>query len=198
LKRLCRRVRMFYTGMQRGMQIATDLWRRHVKPAWQRVLDPVRARFPAVRFLFHCYGKIEPIVPDIVEAGFHMLHPIQPECIALGSTYRQFGSRIALAATISARRTFPFQSPDTVRDEVRRLAQLVGSDRRAIRVPSNRIQSETPWPNILGLHGSLPPTAEPRRAQRRNSRTTLPDSAPIPMLRRQLAVTRSVSLRVGS
>jgi uroporphyrinogen decarboxylase len=65
--------------------------------------------------------------------------------------YRQFGSRIALAATISAQRTFPFGSPDDVRCEVCRLAELVAHDRRAILMPSNRIQPETPWPNVLAF-----------------------------------------------
>ncbi len=62
-------------GMQRGMQLAPALWRQFVKPSWQRVLDAVRTRFPDVRFFLHCCGKIEAIVPDIAELGFHVLHP---------------------------------------------------------------------------------------------------------------------------
>ena len=138
-------------GMQRGMQLAPALWRRFVKPAWQRVLDAVRTRFPDVRFFLHCCGKIEAIVADIVELGFHVLHPIQPECMDFAAVYEQFGHRIALAATISAQRTFPFGTPDDVREEVRRLAEIVAADRRAIFLPSNRIQPETPWENILAF-----------------------------------------------
>ena len=138
-------------GMQRGMQLAPALWRRFVRPAWQRVLDAVRTRFPDVRFFLHCCGKIDAIVPDIVELGFHVLHPIQPECMDFAAVYRQFGSRIALAATISAQRTFPFGSPDDVSQEVRRLAEIVAEDRRAIFMPSNRIQPETPWENIIAF-----------------------------------------------
>jgi uroporphyrinogen decarboxylase len=138
-------------GMQRGMQLAPALWREFVKPAWRRVLGAVRTRFPDVRFFLHCCGKIEAIVPDIVELGFHVLHPIQPECMDFASVYEQCGSRIALAATISAQRTFPFGTPDQVRQEVRRLAEIVAADRRAIFMPSNRIQPETPWENILAF-----------------------------------------------
>jgi len=138
-------------GMQRGMQIAPALWRQRIRPAWQRVLGVVRRRFPRVRFFFHCCGKIDPIVPDIVELGFHILHPVQPECMDFGAVYRQYGGRIALAATISAQRVFPFGSPDEVRAEVRRLAQVVCADRRAILMPSNRVQPETPWENVVAL-----------------------------------------------
>ncbi|NLF72625.1 MAG: hypothetical protein GX575_26620 [Candidatus Anammoximicrobium sp.] len=151
-------------GMQRGMQLAPALWQRFVKPAWQRVLDAVRTRFPDVRFFFHCCGKIDSIVADVVELGFHVLHPIQPECMDFAEIHRQVGRRIALAATISAQRTFPFGSPDDVRREVRRLADIVAGDRRAIFLPSNRIQPETPWDNIVAF-------ADACRQLREESRT---------------------------
>ena len=138
-------------GMQHGLQLAPALWRRFVKPAWQRVLDAVRSRFPDVRFFLHSCGKIEAIVEDIVELGFHVLHPIQPECMDFAAVYEQFGRRIALTATLSAQRIFPFGSPDDVRDEVRRLAGIVARDRRAIFMPSNRIQPETPWENVVAF-----------------------------------------------
>jgi uroporphyrinogen decarboxylase len=138
-------------GMQRGMQIAPALWRRYVKPAWQRVLGAVRSRFPDVHFFLHSCGKIDPIVPDIVEAGFDALHPIQPECMDFEAVYRQHGSRIALTATISAQRLFPFGSPEEVKSEVHRLANIVAADRRAILMPSNRVQPETPWENVVAF-----------------------------------------------
>ena len=138
-------------GMQRGMQLAPALWRQFIKPAWQRVLDAVRIRFPDARFFFHCCGKIEAIVPDIVELGFHVLHPVQPECMDFADLYQCFGARITLAATLSAQRTFPFGRPDQVRQEIRRLADIVATDRRAMFLPSNRIQPETPWQNVLAF-----------------------------------------------
>jgi uroporphyrinogen decarboxylase len=137
-------------GMQRGMQVAPALWRRFIRPAWQRVLDAVRSRFPQARFFLHCCGKIDAIVPEIVELGFHVLHPVQPECMDFEAVYRAYGGRIVLAATISAQRLFPFGSPDDVHAEVRRLA-AIALDRRAILMPSNRIQPETPWENVVAF-----------------------------------------------
>jgi uroporphyrinogen decarboxylase len=138
-------------GSQRGMQIAPSLWRRFVKPAWRRVLETVRTQFPQVRFFLHCCGKIEPIVPDVIELGFHILHPVQPECMDFVAAYREYGRQIVLAATISAQRLFPFGSPQEIREQVARLAEVVGPQRRTIFMPSNRIQPETPWENVLAF-----------------------------------------------
>ncbi len=137
-------------GMQTGMQISPRLWREFIRPAWQRVLDAVRRDFPAVRFFLHTCGRIDPIVPDLVELGFHLLHPVQPECMDFAVVYRQYGGRIALAATISAQKTFPFGTPDDVRREVRRLAGIA-ADRRCVLMPSNVIQPETPWENVVAF-----------------------------------------------
>ena len=136
-------------GTQRGMQISPAWWRRFIKPAWQRVLAAVRRECPDVRFFLHCCGKIDAIVPDVIELGFDILHPLQPECVDFATVYRQYGKRIALCATMSAQRILPFGTPDDVRREVRRLAATVGSDRRSILMPSNVIQPETPWENLV-------------------------------------------------
>lgn len=138
-------------GTQRGMQISPSTWRRYIKPAWGRVLEVVRTKHPEVRFFLHSCGAIDPIVPDIVELGFHMLHPIQPECMDFAGIWREYGRDIALAACISAQRTLPFGSPQEVKREIARMAGIVEKNRRAILMPSNRIQPETPWENVAAF-----------------------------------------------
>jgi uroporphyrinogen decarboxylase len=138
-------------GMQSGMQIAPELWRRYVKPAWRRVLEEVRGETPQVRFFLHSCGRIDRILPDIVELGFHILHPVQPECMDFEAVNRQFGRQIVLSASLSSQRILPFASAQDVRREVRRLARIVGESRRCILMPSNRLQPETPWENIVAF-----------------------------------------------
>lgn len=138
-------------GTQRGMQISPELWRRFIKPAWRDVLDSVRGEYPGVKSFLHCCGRIDAIVPDIIELGFDILHPVQPECMDFERVYRQYGKDIVLTATISSQKIFPFSSPEEVRGEVRRLAKVVGEDRRTILMPSNVVQPETPWENVVAF-----------------------------------------------
>ncbi len=138
-------------GMQTGMQISPELWRRYIKPGWRKVLDSVRGQFPDARTFLHSCGNIRDIVPEIVDLGFDVLHPLQPECMDFAEVHREFGGHIALCATISCQRTFPFGSTEDMRAEVRRLKKVCGDDRRGILCPSNLIQPETPWDNILAF-----------------------------------------------
>jgi uroporphyrinogen decarboxylase len=136
-------------GMQRGMQISPRCWRTFMKPRWKNILERVRGRFPQAIFFLHSCGNVTEILGDIVELGFHILHPVQPECMDLASVRKRFGKNIVLCATISAQRTFPFGSSDEVRNEVKRLKRIFITDMRCILCPSNRVQPETPWENVV-------------------------------------------------
>jgi uroporphyrinogen decarboxylase len=147
-------------GSQSGLQVSPALWRSLVKPAWRRVLDAVRSRFPGAAFFFHSCGNITEILPDIVELGFHVLHPVQPECMDPAGVKAAWGSRIVPCATIGAQRTLSLSTAGEVRARTAQLMDTLGADRRCIVCPSNRIQPETPWENVLAF-------AEAARASRR-------------------------------
>ena len=138
-------------GMQTGLQIDPGLWRRFIKPGWQTVLDAVRSQYPDRRFFLHSCVKIDAIIPDIIELGFHILHPIQPECLDFGKIRQSFGRDIVLCATLSAQNLFPFGAPEDIRRWVREIKASCAPDNHAILCPSNLIQPETPWDNIVAF-----------------------------------------------
>ena len=138
-------------GMQTGMQISPELWKRFIKPHWESILSEVRRLYPDSMFFLHSCGNIGEILPDIIEVGFHMLHPVQPECMDFKKTKSLYGDHILLCATISAQRIFPFGTPEEVRREAQRLKAICSEDCRGILCPSNMIQPETPWENILAF-----------------------------------------------
>jgi len=138
-------------GMQTGMQISPEMWRRFVKPRWRDILDSIRSSYSDCIFFLHSCGKIEQIIPDVIEVGFHILHPVQPECMEFQEIRKKYGREIVLCACISAQSMFPFGTPDEVSKWVHRMRDLCSSDNRAIICPSNRIQPETPWENIMAF-----------------------------------------------
>jgi uroporphyrinogen decarboxylase len=159
-------------GSQWGMQISPAVWRALIKPAWKSVLATVRARFPNATFFLHSCGNITDIVPDIVELGFHILHPIQPECMDAAGVKGRWGDRIVACATLGAQRTLSLASPEEVRHQTTRLMDTIGSDRRCIVCPSNRVQPETPWENVLAFSSAA-------RSHRFGRRNCGQDSAPV-------------------
>ncbi len=138
-------------GSQSGMQISPSIWRSLIKPAWKRVLDQVRREVPSAVFFLHSCGNITEIVPDIADAGFQILHPVQPECMDPAAVKAAWGERLILCATLGAQKTLSLASAEEVRRETARLVGTLGADRRCIVCPSNRIQPETPWENVVAF-----------------------------------------------
>ena len=123
------------------------------------MIGAVRREFPGVWFFLHSCGKIDPIVPDVIELGFDILHPLQPECMDFAAVYRQYGGQIAVCATISAQRILPFGTPEDVRREVRRRRPrpaaigVVSSCRRTCSSPRRPGRTWWPWPRRPALRG---------------------------------------------
>ncbi|OHD69089.1 MAG: hypothetical protein A2177_08285 [Spirochaetes bacterium RBG_13_68_11] len=92
-----------------------------------------------------------PIVRDVAELGFPVLHPVQPECMDPALIKERFGDRIVLCATLGAQHTLARGTPDEVAAETTRLMDTLGADRRCLVYTSNRIQPETPWENVLAF-----------------------------------------------
>jgi uroporphyrinogen decarboxylase len=138
-------------GSQLGMQISPAIWRSLIKPAWARILAEVRRAAPSAVFFLHSCGNITEIVPDVAEVGFQILHPVQPECMDQEAVKARWGRKLILCATLGAQKTLSLASAEEVRRETARLARTLGADGRCILCPSNRIQPETPWENVIAF-----------------------------------------------
>jgi uroporphyrinogen decarboxylase len=136
-------------GMQSCLQVNPELWRKFLKPEWKKILGNLQSEFPDRYFFLHSCGNIEEIIPDLIEVGFDVLHPIQPECQDSEQIICQYGDRISFWGTISVQHTLPFGGREDIENEVKsrmNLAQIVPS---LIVSPSNTLGQEIPVENIL-------------------------------------------------
>ena len=138
-------------GSQLGLQVSPAIWRSLIKPAWARVLSTVRRESPGAAFFLHSCGNITEIVGDIADVGFQVLHPVQPECMDQEAAKARWGDRLILCATLGAQKTLSRASAEEVQSQTQWLARTMGADGRCILCPSNRVQPETPWENVLAF-----------------------------------------------
>ncbi len=136
-------------AMQDRIIMGRDLWQRYDKPRWARFIDDVRAIKSDMVFFFHSDGKLTDLVDDLIDVGFTVINPIQPECMEPVEIKRRYGDRITLHGGISLQRTLPFGSVDDGRREVERLIRDCGRDGGLVAMPSNVIQPDTPLENVI-------------------------------------------------
>ncbi|MCP4756440.1 MAG: hypothetical protein GY866_36715 [Proteobacteria bacterium] len=67
----------------------------------------------------HSDGKLTPLVPALLKAGFDGIHPIQPQNMDIGETKREFGGRACILGNIDCAFLLVFDRPEDVRKSVR-------------------------------------------------------------------------------
>ena len=139
-------------AMQDRVMMGPARWRRFDKPRMAKLIRTCRAVRPELHFFFHSDGKLTELVDDLIEVGFDVLNPIQPECMDPVEVKRRWGDRITLHGCISIQRTLPFGTPSDVRREVEGLIRQCGLDGGLVLMPSNNIQPDTPLENIIACY----------------------------------------------
>jgi len=142
-------------AMQDRIMMGPRPWRRYDKPRWARLIAECRAVRPDLAFFFHSDGKLTDLMDDLVEVGFNVINPIQPECMDPVEVKRRWGDRITMHGGISIQKTLPFGRPADVRREVDELIEQCGANGGLIVMPSNDIQPDAPMENILACYQAV-------------------------------------------
>lgn len=137
-------------GTQHAMLMAPDFWREHLKPRLAEIVRSAKAAGPP-KILYHSDGAIEPVIPDLIEAGIDILNPVQPECMNVRDVVTKFRDKIAFWGMIGTQTTLPFGKPEDVRMAVAEIYELADTGARCVIAPSHVVEPEVPLENLVAL-----------------------------------------------
>jgi uroporphyrinogen decarboxylase len=138
-------------GTQRALMMRPKVWRGWFKARLRTVIAAAKAIRPDLPVAFHSDGKIDEIIPDLIEIGVDVLNPIQPEVMDPAAIKREFGRDLAFWGGLGTQTTLPFGSPAEVRRTVRDLITTVGAGGGFLIAPTHVVEPEVPWENIVAF-----------------------------------------------
>lgn len=133
-------------GQQTGLIMGPAHWREFIKPRIKVMYETVKAHGKKV--IIHCCGKVDEILPELIELGVDLFNPFQPEVMDVYKIKEQFGNEIGFWGGISTQQLLPFGTPEQVREEVRRLLDKIGRDGGYIAAPAHAIPGDAKPENI--------------------------------------------------
>jgi len=98
---------------------------------------------------------VREVIPDLIEIGFDVLNPIQPECMDPAALKREYGDRLSFWGCIGTQTTMPFGSTDDVRAAVKWTIENVGYDGGLLIAPTHVLEPDVPWENIMALYEAV-------------------------------------------
>lgn len=136
-------------GFQHHLMIRPEVWRRIFKPHYQRIFAAIHAH--GFITAMHSCGNLTKILPDLIEIGLEVYHPLQPEAMDVAAVKRDFGRDITFWGGLGTQTTLPLGTPDAVRREVSDRIELFQRDGGYILAPAGAISPETPVENVVAF-----------------------------------------------
>lgn len=138
-------------GYQQGVLLGPDLWRKFIKPQLAKQYERVHRAGKVI--MSHCCGSVVDIIPDLIEIGLDVLESVQPEARGMNpyELKRRFGSNITFWGGLGSQSTIPFETPASIRAEIKHLCEEMGHKGGYILAPAKSLQPETPTANAAAV-----------------------------------------------
>jgi len=140
-------------GMQDRLLISPKMYRQVLKPIHADYIAFIRQRTPAKVF-FHTDGDVFDLMDDFVEIGIDILNPIQTSAGKMANLVelkRRYGRNLVFCGAVDSQRVLPSGTPDEVRQEVRRVINLLGPGGGYMLASVHTIMDDVPPENILAM-----------------------------------------------
>lgn len=139
-------------GSQRGPIIAPKFYRDIIKDRDKELIKLIKDKSNA-KVALHSCGAVYDFIPDIIDAGYDVLNPIQTNAYGMDSKKlkREFGKDIVFWGAIDTQRILPFGTVEDVKNEVRHKINDLGKGGGYIFAPCHNIQANTPPENVIAM-----------------------------------------------
>ena len=92
-------------GTQTDLQISLEPWRRFFRPRYERFFEVIHDC--GWHVWFHSCGKINKILPDLIELGVDVVNMKQPLTNGIEDIGRQFAGKICFESVVDVQKTLP-------------------------------------------------------------------------------------------
>ena len=137
---------------QGAMLLSPKMWRAYFLPLWRRLF--AIAHEHGMKSLIHSCGSVRPIIGDWVDAGLDVLAVVQTKAAGMDPSElkQEFGRHLAFYGGLDTQHLLPNGSPEQVREEVRRLCDILGKGGGYIIASSHVLMDDVPSENVLSLY----------------------------------------------
>lgn len=130
-------------GTQNAPFFSLEIFREFFKPYYKELIDTAHAH--GMHFWLHTCGNIERFIPELIDIGLDVLHPIQKYTMDERTIAQRYGDKICIWAGFDVQRTIPYGTCADCEREVKYLIDTYArKDGRLILTFGNNLTPDTP------------------------------------------------------
>lgn len=136
-------------GTQLDLFMSPEHFRRFVLPSFKRLVD-IGKKYNKLIMLHSC-GSIYRIIPDLIDCGVDILHPIQAKATGMSADdLKQYKNDLAFVGGIDAQDVMPHGTAEDVYNDVMRVREILGPS--IVISPSHEeILPNVPAANVVAM-----------------------------------------------
>jgi len=124
------------------------MWRYH-----RRTIEKIKKKAPHVKIMLHCDGAIRRFIPDLIDAGFDILNPVESDLIGMdpAELKRDFGKDLVFMGGVDVKKILTKGNRRDIQREIRRRVREMGQGGGYILAPSHNFGNDVPLENLLAF-----------------------------------------------
>jgi uroporphyrinogen decarboxylase len=140
-------------GTNNGPLFNPEIYRKYMKPRHKETIDLIKRRAPGAKVMLHCDGAIRRFIPDLIEAGFEILNPIEGHLRGMDpvALKRDFGSEMVFQGGVDVKTVLNHGTVEDVRREVRLRIEQMGQGGGYVLAPAHNFGNDIPLENMLAF-----------------------------------------------
>ncbi len=144
-------------GTQNGPFISCRSYCSLYQPFHKRVNDWIHENTTWKTFIHSC-GSVVDLLPDIIDAGFDILNPVQTSARGMDprTLKDRFGDKITFwGGGVDTQKTLPFGTPEQIRDEVFERIEIFNRGGGFVFNTVHNVQAGIPADNLVALYDAV-------------------------------------------
>jgi len=139
-------------GTQRSQTISLELFRKHIRPRHQKLVDLAKAY--GLPVVIHSCGSSSWAFEDFIEMGIDVVDTLQPEAKDMAPAYlkKEFGDRLAFHGCISTAGPVAFGTVQDVIAYCRETLEIMMPGGGYCFSPTHQLQDNSPTENVVAMY----------------------------------------------
>ena len=133
-------------GTQTGPFFSPEIFRDFFKPYYKEIISTCHEL--GMHTWLHACGNIEIFLPDFIEIGLDVIHPIQKHTMVEAEIAGKYGGDITFFSGLDVQQVIPWGTPDEVRQEVRFLIDTFWQNGKCMITAGNGINQDCPLESL--------------------------------------------------
>lgn len=145
-------------GTQTSTLLEPYYLRKEVIPRFEMLWKHIKGKLPHVKIFMHTCGSVRELLPDLINAGLDIYNPVQFTAanMELKGLKKDFGKDLVFwGGGINTQSTLKNGTASEVKDEVRRIIDIMAPGGGFVYTPVHNVQEDVPAENFWAMWDTL-------------------------------------------